>query len=408
MSKKRARDEEEREVDEEKEAESDTSSDTSSDYSSDDLSSDVPSIENERSSHDDDEVTTDSDQDPLDDEGSDPLDNSRPSTPPREMRNKLCIGCEDCSCLQAIKKLDDVPNDLEAYHWFFVHGFFVAAAHQHTRDFVHETNFALRRTTRCWTRVEDDKRCGAHLQVTTPYFPSRGKLSFSNKMKIWWLLARGTAIQDIHSVVRVNKNTVTATMLELQKKITEYNKRHIPSFHRVAVDETFMCKRKYQRGRRQGKEKGFWFVTATTKQRTAGDTGTKITYWESFHGKKRDKQNLTEFIDRIRGGNSRIKVWTDGWAGYDLEDKSKYTKHIVVPHSVDGKPLFANRHGETTNEAEGAHSVIKRRMRKQFGRARDHVEINEKIQFCTLMYDVPLKRRASVLFNRMRQVAAWK
>lgn len=312
----------------------------------------------------------------------------------------FCAGCDDFMCLVRAKTLQDLPaTELAAFQFLQSHGLFRQPVRCHENSA--KTHRDLERAIRCCS-MSDGHLCNKKVPATLPFFPPRGKVSFSKKMRAWWMLARGNSISSVRDAVGLGEDAATQIVNEICDIV--YDHRSTPIvMTRFAVDETFVGKRKYHKGKRVRKE-SFWFVTAT-EIRNRVSKGNRFTtegktYWHSLWGGKRDAKTLTAFVRRVAADNRRASIYTDAFKSY-TGLKKHFKRHAIVVH----KREFVNKQGEHTNHAENAHSCVKRRFRRQFSSAKDALVTAKRYIFCTFFFKVCMQARATKLFQLLKAFA---
>ena len=117
------------------------------------------------------------------------------------------------------------------------------------------------------------------------------------------------------------------------------------------MDETFIGRGKYNRGRRQG-QRGWWFATLTEQ----GGRKTGLTHWKLV--RRRDLETLHSFILPHLASAMTVVV-SDYWKGY--VNLGEYCRHCAVNHSKE----FVTYQGYHTNHAEGVRGTIKGWVKRQ-------------------------------------------
>ena len=187
----------------------------------------------------------------------------------------------------------------------------------------------------------------------------------------WAKLAGHSSAAEIVQSVNISKNTVILLMRAAGVACHKYLSTCDVKFSRLAVDETYFGKRKYDRGKR-ARSRGYWFVTAT-ELTIDGSTGRTV--WKRV--KRRDRQTLQSFVEGLVL-RSRSMVVPDCHKGY--ANLGGVVRHFTVNHSIGLRNLETGKH---TNNAEGCHSVIKRWIRAQcyrFDQDSDTLQCNNPVR----------------------------
>lgn len=275
-------------------------------------------------------------------------DLSDSSAEPPKKKNKTgmvhvpppCAGCDDFACCLAWRVMDHLPKDAET--WMRGHGMFAEGrcpAHPEAR---------MRRVgahLECAQRVSPDNVCRKRVSPTWPLLSTASKLSPDQLLKIYAHVAGGDGVLKISRQMNLNHNTI-GRQIDLLGRAALRKAEEPSAFNKVAVDETFIGKRKDHRGKKPRK-RVYWFATATEILR---DGSCGRTVWKLV--RRRDAKTLTAFIDRHIAGSKSV-VWSDEHRGYlRLGD---ICRHAAVCH----KKEFKTEAGVHTNNAECAHGVIK-------------------------------------------------
>ena len=184
-----------------------------------------------------------------------------------------------------------------------------------------------------------------------PYISLRSHLTPTILLLLWADIANQLCTGQICHSRGVGRKTVQEVLHSAANAALSQEQSEQYEFSRIQVDETFIGKRKYQRGRRQRK-RGWWFATVTEiRGQEMGRTHWKLV-------KRRDTETLHNFI-LPHLTSARAVVVSDCWGAYST--LGDFCRHHAVNHSVE----FVNSQGYHTNTAEGSHRIIKDWVRKQ-------------------------------------------
>jgi hypothetical protein len=260
-----------------------------------------------------------------------------------------CIGCANMGCARQWRTFGDLPPD--PVTWMRRHDFFklpTCADHGESGMRVSGEQAV------CQVRT-GEAVCRHTAHIYSPYLNSNSKITMEQLFLFWVHVANNESGHSISKIMALNKNTVSVLFDRVGAACHLHNVLHKPVFSHCAVDETYVGKRKYERGKRPRK-RGFWFVTVTEIERD-GKVGR--TSWELV--KRRDKATLTGIVEKHLA-SAKTVVWSDSHKGY--KDLGKICRHFAVNHSKE----FRTVEGCHTNHAEGVHSVVKRYMLQQHNR----------------------------------------
>ena len=254
-----------------------------------------------------------------------------------------CPGCESLDCVKHWRVFEHIPKDIPK--WLRDHHFVKKPACPLHGDEYMEVKDG---TARCRRRIDGTTYYCRHVEHEFwPFITSRSFLTVDTVFRFWCHVASGESIDSIRRLLNLNKNTVTHLFDLVSSAAYRMQADCVAKFNKAAVDETYIGRRKYHRGKRPRK-KGYWFasITEILRDGTCGRTCWKLV-------KKRDEVTLTRFVQEHLVG-SRTVIWSDCHKGY--KNLSDVCRHDCVNHSRE----FATEEGVHTNNAEGVHSVCKR------------------------------------------------
>jgi len=251
-----------------------------------------------------------------------------------------CAGCDDFSCCREWRVMDHLPEDAES--WMRGHGLFSEGhCSLHPQSKMRRVGDCLE----CCERVSENNICRRRVSALWPLLSTNSKIDCKQLLRVYAHIAGGEGVVKIARLVNLNPNTVSR-IVDFVGRAAVRKSKEATNFNKVAVDETFIGKRKDHRGRRPRK-RVYWFATMTEILRdgTCGRTVWKLV-------KRRDAKTLTEFIEAHIAGSKSV-VWSDEHRGY--LHLSEICRHAAVCH----KKEFKTEAGVHTNNAECVHGVIK-------------------------------------------------
>lgn len=265
-----------------------------------------------------------------------------------------CLGCPTMECVKSWRSFGDLPRDIES--WMKNHDFFKPpSCSQHHQ--AHMVVVGKLAECRFVQRVVGERGvvCRERVHIYAPFLNTTSKIRIDTLFAFWSHVANNEGASSIEKNISVNKNTISSLFDRLGAACHLADTLSPPRFGHCAVDETYIGKRKFHRGKRTRK-RGFWFVTLTEILRS-GCTG--ATVWHLV--KRRDKPTLERIVREHLVGSKTI-VWTDEHRGY--RGLGEMCRHFAVNHSK----TFKTVEGVHTNHAEGVHGVVKRYLLQQHNR----------------------------------------
>ena len=190
----------------------------------------------------------------------------------------------------------------------------------------------------------------------------------------------------------MNKNTLGSLFLDIGRVAFAVCETADYRFSKIAVDETYFGKRKYNKGKRMRK-RAFWFATAT-EILSNGKSGR--THWKLV--KRRDLGTLTAFVEEHLQSAKSVTL-TDFHKGYNT--LSTICHHRKVNHSIE----WVTDEGWHTNNAEGAHSAVKRLLKKtsnKFGDSSRTLRRKVALAWLLVHLDGEWARKLQVILLSMR------
>ncbi|CUI14487.1 unnamed protein product, partial [Bodo saltans] len=280
-----------------------------------------------------------------------------------------CLGCPTMECVKQWRSFRDLPQDIPA--WMLHHDFF-----KEPSCVEHLQANMVRRGVHGECRVRTgDTTCRQRVHIHAPFLSTMSKITVDKLFMFWSHVANNEGASSIEKNLSVNKNTVSVLFDRLGAACVLADSMEPARFSHCAVDETYVGKRKYQRGKRMRK-RGFWFVTLTEILKS-GCTG--ATAWHLV--KRRDRATLERLVIQHLVGSKTI-VWTDEHKGY--KGLAEVCRHFAVNHSKEWRSVA----GVHTNHAEGVHGVIKRYLLQQhnrFGISSRNLRKHVALQCCKLL-----------------------
>ena len=265
----------------------------------------------------------------------------------------LCHGCPAFTCVSHWRGITDVPQGRDAEDWMRNHDlFFPPICPSHGLHFMSDVpgkpNLSM-----CGHREPGKvNRCRLKVCKWSPFISPRTQLTPGQVLLVWADIANNMCTGQITRNRGLDRKVVQDLLHTLADAALRNETMSDYEFSRVQVDETFIGKRKYNRGRRQRK-RGWWFATVT-ESRGTGKTGR--THWKLV--KRRDTPTLHGFIIPHLA-SARSVVVSDCWGAYNGLDQ--VCRHYSVNHSKE----FVNEKGYHTNGAESVHNTIKYWVRLQ-------------------------------------------
>ena len=183
-----------------------------------------------------------------------------------------------------------IPQAEAAEVWMKNHGLLTAPeCKRHGGEFMVEMKDTWR-FFECTHREEGAANaCRARAFMYEPYLSSRTRVTLTTLLLIWADIANNLTTGNISRNRGVRQRTITK-LLHMVSSAAYFRQENANfDFSNLQVDETFIGKRKYHRGKRVRKV-GWWFVTVTEiDERKMGRTHWKLV-------KRRDQHTLLNFI----------------------------------------------------------------------------------------------------------------
>ena len=306
-----------------------------------------------------------------------------------------CPGCEDFRCVRewrTIAHAEAAWADDVVEKWCRDHRLLLDPSCD-----VHGKVGPFRRVGDRWVccaraRSGSDNQCRRSKSCFWPIVNQHNWLTARSVLLFLAHFALGESRQAISKVLDLNPKTVSGLFYRVGRCAYTYLRgADSPRFGRIQVDETFIGRRKDNKGRR-ARVKGWWFVTVTEVglQNKAGRT-----IWTPVA--KRNKVTLEALVKKHVIESGRSVVSTDGWKGY--VGLSKFCRHRVVDHSKS----FVADDGTNTNTSEGLHGVIKAMIKKWMGGGygRDCKSLFRNVAIACVLYGCGAKEPVAAAFIRL-------
>ena len=183
-----------------------------------------------------------------------------------------CAGCEDFACCRSIRSVLQVSSEKEVVQsWLKAHGFGTKPQCR-----VCLTDLKPNKL-KCYKG--DHAKKGLVVPPLGPMFDERGSMDIPRKVRTWLMRAQGAPHGLILQEALWSKPIcLTAVVQEMERVFHFERKINPPRWKTVQVDETYIGKRKYNKGHAVRKV-NFWFLTATGIDRESGEV--LGTYWEA-------------------------------------------------------------------------------------------------------------------------------
>ena len=282
---------------------------------------------------------------------------------------RVCPGCAEFSCVRAWRNFNMIPQGKRAESWMKNHGLLKAPSctvhgPSMMRDIPGRPNIQM-----CCFHEFQRNPCRMKRGKLEPYVSGRMDIDAGKLLRIWADIADNLTAGQIARNRSIRHKVVTKILHDLGNAALHQEENAVYAFSSLQVDETFVGKRKYHRGRRP-RNVGHWFVSITeVKGRRMGRTHWKLV-------KRRDHETLKNFI-LPHLESARSLVVTDAWRGYlGMEE---FCRHFAVNHSRE----FVELHGYHTNHAECVHRIIKdwtKRQHYNFGASAQDLKRNIALQ----------------------------
>jgi transposase-like protein len=303
-----------------------------------------------------------------------------------------CDGtCDDLACTDVV-----VTNGaVNAAEWLRLHG--IMSHQKCAKHPVGPVRQGQREGQLFCAAKNHNGSCRAQLSVLAFFTPKENYAGNTAETLLTFLccVARKESINVIASRLNKHRNTVLSALYEkLYHAVGHYqHRRRTHQFTNVQVDETYIGKRKYNAGKAV-RGRHHWVVTLTQGS---------VTLW--YLVETRTKEVLEEIIRRHLAPDGRAVVTTDGWRGYvGTKNIPGVAEHHVVIHKAKGKRhTFTNSEGRHINNAESAHSSVKRTMKQMFfhyGKGAKSLQRN--ISIATLLYNKSPAERLKSLLEAVR------
>jgi hypothetical protein len=216
----------------------------------------------------------------------------------------------------------------------------------------------------CFARSgNNDNACRRRVHEAEPLLTCQSNLTTATLLKFWAHVANGESTSKIARLECINRNTVTKLFDLLccaclrHQAVPTFDKSVQTTFNRLSVDETYVGRRKYNKGKR-ARRRGHWFVTVTEDK----NPGVGQTFW--YLVKRRDRPTLETIIKKHLIG-ARTVVATDSHKGYARLDQ--ICRHEAVNHRKE----FVSEEGFHTNVSEAVHGIIKSALLEQHSKYGD-------------------------------------
>jgi hypothetical protein len=218
------------------------------------------------------------------------------------------------------------------------------------------TAFTGNTVGKCRVSKDNGVACRLTTNAATPWVSSQSKLHVLSILQFLFLFARfPSSRQNLAQTLGLSENTITALRNRITNCLAAWHDGMMVlesrfRYKRIQVDETYFTSRKYQRGRRQRMDRGFWIVVVC-EIKEDGSVGMGHNYLVS----DRTIPTLRAIVERHSIADETICT-TDCFKAYDLDD-------LVLEHrKVNHRWEYVNHRGDHTNSVESYNSLIKRTL----------------------------------------------
>ena len=196
-----------------------------------------------------------------------------------------------------------------------------------------------------------NKKCRKEISMKKNTVFGKTKLKLEKVIMLMYSFVYGYSTKSIERELKISRSTIAKFKKIFRKLlsviINEQNQNMIGGDnHIVQIDEMYIGRRKYGRGRSPAEENQHWYVGGI-------DTTTKEIFYEMVNN--RDNKTLFDVIHRYVRLDSII--YTDSWRGYNSIDEDY--EHYTINH----KEGFVNDNVHTQN-IEATHNAVRRILRR--------------------------------------------